>query len=317
MTKQELEKVFSYHKWRQKIFINDGIYTPGHIDNNIWKDLGLPESVNGLTILDIGSNDGQIAFEAEKRGAKKVYASDLYINKLETMANGWPIEGISILKEVKKSNIIIHEAGLFGLDSIKEHFDIVILNNVLNWIGDIDMVIKQLSKLSFDKLYLADQFLTNNKEIIKRAPQALELKAFKELCNKKYLIAKMEDFEIKLIKSTQYSILEKYINKFITQNNIVSDVEVNSYEYPDPKAKEIMKLKISSVSYYVFNGFYFIRNIGWVSKEDVECSKNKVNLILRVFKNVRLLKVYVFLKEIFKKSETMNYVLVFKKSKYN
>lgn len=314
MTKEEIEKVFSYHKWRQKIFIKEELYTPGHIDNDIWKDLGLPENVKGLTVLDIGSNDGQVAFEAEKRGAKKVYASDLYIDKLDTMANGWPIEGISILKDVKSSNIIIHKEGLFGLDSIKDHFDIVILNNVLNWIGNIDLVINTLSKINFDKLYLADQFLTINKEIIKRAPQTSELKAFKELCNKKYLIAKMEDFEIKLIKSTRYSILEKYINKFITQNNIVSDVEVYSYEYPDQKAKEIMKSKISSISYYFINDFYFIRNIGWVSKGDVQCSKNKVNLILRVFKYLRLLKVYVFIKEFFKKNETMNYVLVFKKS---
>ena len=210
MTNAELEKVFSYHKWRQKILIKDGVYTPGHIDNNIWLDLGLPEKVDGLTFLDIGSNDGQIVFEAERRGAKKVYASDLYIDKLETMANGWPIEGISILKDVKHSNIIIHKGGLFELDSINEHFDIVILNNVLNWIGDIDLVLRTLAKLNFDRLYLADQFLVANTSELKRAPQSSELKAFKELCNKEYLISKLKAYGIHLEKVSSFSTQEKY-----------------------------------------------------------------------------------------------------------
>ena len=220
MTKQEIEKVFSYLKWRQKILIKDGVYTPGHIDNNIWLDLGLPESVEGLSILDIGSNDGQLVFEAERRGAKKVYASDLYIDKLETMAMGWPVEGISILKDVKNSDIVIHKEGLFGLDSINEHFDIVILNNVLNWIGDIDLVLSTLAKVNFKRLYIADQFLTTNNTELKTAPQSKELKTFKELCNFKYLISKMREHNIELEKVTSFSIQEKYIKKFINQNNI-------------------------------------------------------------------------------------------------
>ena len=316
MTKQEIEKVFSYLKWRQKILIKDGVYTPGHIDNNIWLDLGLPEKVDGLTILDIGSNDGQLVFEAERRGAKKVYASDLYINKLETMAKGWPIEGITILKDVKNSNIIIHQEGLFGLDSINDHFDIVILNNVLNWIGDIDLVIRTLAKLNFNTLYIADQFLTTKNTEVKRAPQSSELKAFKELCNKEYLTSKMKEFDVYLDKVTSFSIQEKYIKKFIEQNTIASNGEVNIYNQPDQNSTIIAKSAINSSSNYLFNDFYFVRTVGWVKKEDVLSGKNKVSPLLNIFYKAGLLKIYVFLKELFRNDETNNYVLVFKRNKH-
>ena len=314
MTKEEIEKVFSYHKWRQKILIKDGVYTPGHIDNNIWLDLGLPESVEGLNILDIGSNDGQLVFEAERRGAKKVYASDLYIDKLETMAMGWPIEGISILKDVKKSGIIIHKEGLFGLDSINEHFDIVILNNVLNWIGDIDLVLRTLAKVNFDRLYIADQFLTTNTIELKATPQTKELKTFKELCNIKYLISKMKEHNIKMEKVTNFSIQEKYIRKFINQNNITSSKEGDIFNLPDQNSALLSKSKINSSSEYLYNGFYFVRSVGWVRKEGVSSSKNKVSLLLKIINKLNLLSLYVFLRGLFRSDETSNYVLVFKKN---
>ena len=314
MTKQEIEKVFSYLKWRQKILIKDGVYTPGHIDNNIWLDLGLPESVEGLSILDIGSNDGQLVFEAERRGAKKVYASDLYIDKLETMAMGWPVEGISILKDVKNSDIVIHKEGLFGLDSINEHFDIVILNNVLNWIGDIDLVLSTLAKVNFNRLYIADQFLTTNNTELKTAPQSKELKTFKELCNIKYLISKMKEYDIKLEKVTSFSIQEKYIKKFINQNNITSNREVDIFDQPNQNSTIVSKSKIDSSSEYLYNDFYFVRNVGWVKKEDVSSSKNKVSLLLKIINKLNLLSLYVFLKGLFRNDETSNYVLVFKKN---
>lgn len=314
MTNAELEKVFSYHKWRQKILIKDGVYTPGHIDNNIWLDLGLPEKVDGLTFLDIGSNDGQIVFEAERRGAKKVYASDLYIDKLETMAMGWPVEGISILKDIKNSGIIIHKEGLFGLGSIEEHFDIVILNNVLNWIGDIDLVLRTLAKLNFDRLYLADQFLVANTSELKRAPQSSELKAFKELCNKEYLISKLKAYGIHLEKVSSFSTQEKYIRKFIEQNNLKTNGEVDIYNQPDQNSTIIARSQIDGSSNYSYNNFYFIRSLGWVKQEDVSKSRNKVSWILKIVYQLNLLKAYVFLKGLFKQNETNNFVLVFKRT---
>jgi SAM-dependent methyltransferase len=317
MTKEEIEKVFLYHNWRQKIYIKDEVYTPGHIDNDIWKDLGLPENVKGLTVLDIGSNDGQVAFEAEKRGAKKVYASDLYIDQLDTMAKGWPIEGITILKDVKSSNIIIHKEGLFGLDSIKDHFDIVILNDVLNWIGDIDLVIQTIAKLNFNKIYIADQFLISKNQSEKRAPKSIELKPFKELCNISYLGLKLKEYNIESIKVNTYTTEVRHIKKFIMQNNIASKVDVDIYMYPYANATKKGKSKVNTFSYYLYNGFYFIRNTGWVRNEDVLISKNKVNLFLNIFNRMGLLNIYVGIKNILssKKSETQNYILEFEKIK--
>lgn len=313
MTKEEIEKVFSYHKWRQKILIKDGIYTPGHIDNNIWFDLGLPDSVEGLNILDIGSNDGQIVFEAERRGAKIIYASDLYINKLETMANGWPIEGISILKEIINSKVIIHKEGLFGLDLIKEHFDIVILNNVLNWIGDIDMVIKQLSKLSLDKLYISDQFLKLNEVPEKKKPSSKDLQVFKELCNVKYIIEKTLEYGFKVDSVKPIDVESNYLRRYIEKFILESKGEIDFYELPDLNSKIIDKSKFKGESINAFNGFFFIRNKGWVKSTDVITEKNKLSLIAVVLKKLGLFNIYKKIKNRLNNKETYNLTIVFNK----
>lgn len=313
MTKEELDKVFSYHKWRQKILIKDGVYTPGHIDNNIWLDLGLPESVEGLTILDIGSNDGQLVFEAEKRGAKKVYASDLYIDKLETMAMGWPVEGISILKDVKNSGIIIHKEGLFGLGSIEEHFDIVILNNVLNWIGDIDLVIKQLSSISFDRLYISDQFLKDNKVAAKRKPISKDLQVFKELCNVKYIILKSleNNFTVESVKPIDVEL--NYLRRFTDKFMLESKGKIDFYELPNASSKVLNKIDFKGESNYNFDGFYFVRNKGWVYNTDVVTRKNKLSFIAGVFDQLGMLGVYSKMKSIINNKETINLSIVLKK----
>jgi tRNA (mo5U34)-methyltransferase len=189
----KLKKVLKYHDWRQKIFLKDGYFTPGHISNDIYSHLSLPSSLENKSFLDIGSNDGQLVFEAEKRGASKIIASDLYIDKLDTMSMGWPVEGIEILKEYFNSKIEIHRKGLFGLNELNDKFDYVILNNVINWVGDIDEAIKRTLMASKNIVIFSDQFLKNNKGAFKEKPLSKNLEVFDEMCNLNYLLSKINE----------------------------------------------------------------------------------------------------------------------------
>jgi tRNA (mo5U34)-methyltransferase len=57
--------------------LGGGLVTPGrdHTPRKLSR-LGLPERLDGLTVLDVGAWDGFFSFEAERRGAARVLATD-------------------------------------------------------------------------------------------------------------------------------------------------------------------------------------------------------------------------------------------------
>lgn len=72
--------------WWHRIKLPDGSYTPGRVfygeDGGDWPTsrFGMPDDLTGKTVLDIGAFDGFFSFEAEKRGARVVLATDIYQN---------------------------------------------------------------------------------------------------------------------------------------------------------------------------------------------------------------------------------------------
>ena len=66
-------------RWFHKIDLGHGIVTPGYVDTfRFLPWLRLPESLTGKTVLDVGAWDGFYSFEAERRGAAQVLATDSY-----------------------------------------------------------------------------------------------------------------------------------------------------------------------------------------------------------------------------------------------
>ena len=66
-------------RWYHTIDLGNGIVTKG-VDETPYRlaRLGLPESLAGRSVLDIGAWDGFFAFEVERRGAARVVAADFY-----------------------------------------------------------------------------------------------------------------------------------------------------------------------------------------------------------------------------------------------
>jgi tRNA (mo5U34)-methyltransferase len=65
--------------WYHRIDLGGGIVTPG-VDQteSRLRPLRIPQDLSGKTVLDIGAWDGFFSFEAERRGAKRVLATDSY-----------------------------------------------------------------------------------------------------------------------------------------------------------------------------------------------------------------------------------------------
>lgn len=76
---EELKKQVRKIKWYHRIDLGNGIITPG-TDNSPRKlaALGFPRSLAGKTVLDVGAWDGFFSFEAERRGAARVLATDSF-----------------------------------------------------------------------------------------------------------------------------------------------------------------------------------------------------------------------------------------------
>jgi tRNA (mo5U34)-methyltransferase len=72
----EVEKV----QWWHPIDLGGGLVTPGadvHIRARL-AEIQMPASLDGRSVLDIGAWDGFFSFEAERRGARRVLATDSF-----------------------------------------------------------------------------------------------------------------------------------------------------------------------------------------------------------------------------------------------
>src|SRR3954462_4571504 len=66
-------------RWYHTIDLGQGVVTKGIDATPVRLDrIDLPASLEGLTVLDIGAWDGFFSFEAERRGASRVLATDYY-----------------------------------------------------------------------------------------------------------------------------------------------------------------------------------------------------------------------------------------------
>lgn len=74
--RREVERIWWFHT----MDLGHGIVTPGYDPTpRKLSRLHLPESLAGKSVLDIGAWDGFFSFEAERRGAARVLATDSYV----------------------------------------------------------------------------------------------------------------------------------------------------------------------------------------------------------------------------------------------
>jgi tRNA (mo5U34)-methyltransferase len=123
------ERVFS-RSWFHRIDLGGGIVTPG-IDDSPSKltHIHLPVDLSGKSVLDIGAYDGFFSFEAERRGAARVLATDHFCWTRWGMGDG---KGFQIAHEALRSRV---EAKVVVAEELSPEtvgtFDIVLFLGVL------------------------------------------------------------------------------------------------------------------------------------------------------------------------------------------
>lgn len=80
MHRDDLQREVAKIGWYHTIDLGDGIVTPGGDKNTLSRPqkLQMPADLRGKSVLDIGAWDGFFSFEAERRGASRVLATDWF-----------------------------------------------------------------------------------------------------------------------------------------------------------------------------------------------------------------------------------------------
>jgi tRNA (mo5U34)-methyltransferase len=127
---EELQAQVEAIRWFHSIDLGSGIVTPGEDDTpSKLRTIGLPERMDGLSVLDVGAWDGFFSFEAERRGAARVLSTDDFCWSGE----GWGTKaGFDLAHRTLGSKVESKEIGVLDLSPEQVGtFDLVLFLGVL------------------------------------------------------------------------------------------------------------------------------------------------------------------------------------------
>ena len=157
------------HSWYHVMELADGEVTDGWFDLRPYvKHYGIPERLDGMRVLEIGTWDGFWAFELERRGAAEVVALDLDDEAdLDWPARRRPKEfpdvrrgdGFRLAKEIRGSkaervNCSVYHATPEELGT----FDLVFCGSVLIHLRDQLLALERMANLCTGQLILAEEY---------------------------------------------------------------------------------------------------------------------------------------------------------------
>ena len=156
MNKIDLEKEVEKINWWHRIDLGSGIITPG-IDATPEKleNLGIPDNLQGMTVLDIGAWDGFFSFEAERRGASRVIATDSFCWGGE----GWGTKaGFDLARRVLNSKVEDLEIDVLDLSPEKVGvFDLVLFLGVFYHMRHPLLALERIFSVTGNQLILETQ----------------------------------------------------------------------------------------------------------------------------------------------------------------
>lgn len=130
MDRAELANAVAAIRWAHCIDLGQGIVTPGLWDTpQMLERLRLPADLTGQSVLDVGCWDGFYSFEAERRGASRVLATDSFTWQRKSWGSK---EGFDLARRALNSGVEDLEIDVLDLSPERVGaFDIVLFLGVL------------------------------------------------------------------------------------------------------------------------------------------------------------------------------------------
>ena len=159
ISSERLRRQVSALRWHHTMDLGHGVVTPGgDATQEKLTRLGLPASMAGKTVLDIGAWDGFFSFEAERRGAARVVAMD-YSCWLQ--AEGHPSKaGFELARRALGS--CVEDVTLDVMDLTPERlgmFDVVLFLGVLYHVRHPLLALERVFSVTSDLLILETEVM--------------------------------------------------------------------------------------------------------------------------------------------------------------
>jgi tRNA (mo5U34)-methyltransferase len=143
-------------RWFHRIDLGDGLVTPGEdiaaadkLEFN-----SVPTDLTGRTVLDIGAWDGLFSFEAERRGATRVLATDSFAWD----GGGWGTKAcFDLAHRILGSNVESRVVDVMDLspESVGGTFDVVLCLGVLYHLRHPLLALERVASVAGDLLILS------------------------------------------------------------------------------------------------------------------------------------------------------------------
>jgi SAM-dependent methyltransferase len=267
----EFDEILNYHDWRHRILIRDGFVTQGYLSDYYWDLSHFPKDLTGKTVLDIGSNDGINSFHCERIGAKQVTGIDLYREEaVFRHTAGWSSRGCELAKKYLNSKVEFRSLSLFDVASLGQQYDVVLLADVMNWLGDIPSVIKAVSSVCSEKLIIRDGLMRKKEGTPFLQYVHSPTMDLMYLPNTTFMevILKQNGFkDISIQKIAVERLWDEWVGNYpLLTSKAEIPVFLNPWS-PEPLRK-IQLRQHQALS--KIDGRLFARAVGWVNVEDVE-----------------------------------------------
>lgn len=155
MSEKNIHEKINSKEWYHAIEVAPGITTPGRYNPKPYLDtMGFPNDFTEKTVLDIGCYDGFFSFEAERRGAKRVLATDRH-----------PPDhcGFSIAHKLIGSNVEYNIASVYDLSpEIHGTFDVVLFLGVLYHLRHPILALEKIHSVCKEYAFVETHVLDNN-----------------------------------------------------------------------------------------------------------------------------------------------------------
>ncbi len=149
--------------WYHRMDLGGGVVTPGVVESSrVLPRLKLPESLAGRSVLDIGAWDGFYSFEAARRGADRVLATDSY----SWDGRGWGSkDSFELARSVLGFEQRVDDLTIDGMDisssMLGGTFDVVLHLGVLYHLRDPISALERAAAVCDDLLVLETETALN------------------------------------------------------------------------------------------------------------------------------------------------------------
>lgn len=147
--------------WYHRIELPGGVLTPG-VNNSAFSlsRLDFPDSLAGKSVLDVGAWDGFYSFEAAKRGAASVLATDSFVWNGRWQQNGFRLarQALGLENVVRDKFIDVME---LSPEALGQTFDIVMFLGVLYHLRDPVTALERVSSVCKGLLLLETETALN------------------------------------------------------------------------------------------------------------------------------------------------------------